>query len=64
MKTFKRIEKVNGKDVACGCEFTEGPGRERWIRMCMEHETESITRHAAAILSCSHANRDLVGNDF
>jgi hypothetical protein len=46
----------------CGCEYAvDSRGREEITRMCQEHETEHITRHAAAVLSCSHANRDLTG---
>jgi hypothetical protein len=48
----------------CGCEYTvDSRGREEVTRMCQEHETEHITRHAAAVLSCSHVNRDLVGEE-
>lgn len=52
----------DAKGVACGCEFTtDAKGREQMSQMCMEHEVQFIERHAAAVASCSHANRDLVG---
>lgn len=47
----------------CGCEYTvDARGREEWSQMCQEHEQEAIVRHAAAVASCSHVNRDLVGS--
>jgi len=57
-----RIIKLKDKDgSSCGCEYTvDGRGREEHTKFCMEHETEWVIRHAAAIGSCSHANRDLV----
>lgn len=62
MSTYKRVDKVDGKEVACGCEWTrDRAGREQWSQMCMGHEHEFIVRHAAAVASCSHVNRDLVG---
>ena len=62
MRTVKYVEKRPGKpDVTCGCEYTvDNRGRKEWSKMCMEHETTFIARHAAAVASCSHINRDLV----
>jgi hypothetical protein len=62
MKTLKVTHRVGGRDVACGCEFTRDKnGREQITNMCIEHEHQFIVRHAAAVASCSHANRDLTG---
>ena len=48
--------------VACGCEYTlDKHQRELMTQVCMEHEVEFIVRHADAVASCSHVNRDLVG---
>jgi hypothetical protein len=48
--------------ASCGCEYTvDKRGNELITRMCMEHEQEYTARHAAAVASCSHANRDLTG---
>ena len=57
-----RTIKLKGKDgSSCGCEYTvDGRGREQHTKFCMEHETTFIARHAAAVASCSHINRDLV----
>jgi hypothetical protein len=62
MRTVKHIEKRPGlPDVACGCEYTvDERGREQVSKMCQEHEAEFIVRHAAAVASCSHVNRDLI----
>jgi hypothetical protein len=56
------VKLKDAKGVACGCEITSERGREQVTRMCMEHEQEFIVTHAAAIESCSHANRDLVSD--
>jgi hypothetical protein len=51
----------DAKGVACGCEYTvNARDREEMTQMCQEHEAEHIARHAAAVASCSHVNRDLV----
>ena len=43
----------------CGCTYTvDKRGREEWTQLCMEHEIEFITRHAAAVSTCSHVHRD------
>ena len=53
---------LDTRGVPCGCEYAVDPrGSERYTKMCQEHEIEHITRHAAAVASCSHVNRDLVG---
>ena len=58
--THKIVDHKTG--VRCGCEYTvDSRGREQITSMCMEHELEFIVRHASAVASCSHANRDLVG---
>jgi hypothetical protein len=51
------------KGVACGCEYTvDKRQRESITKMCQEHESEFIVRHAAAVASCSHVvNHDLIG---
>lgn len=51
----------DGNGVACGCEYTVKGNQETMSKMCQEHEMEHAARHAAAVASCSHANRDLVG---
>lgn len=62
MSAYKVTRRVDGKDVACGCKFTrDAAGRELMSDVCQEHESEFIVRHAAAVASCSHANRDLIG---
>jgi hypothetical protein len=64
-RTVKHIEKRSGlPDVTCGCEYTTGARGQLdvWTQTCQEHEREFIARHAAAVASCSHANRDLVGS--
>lgn len=57
---MKHIKVVDRKGVACGCEYTAENNREQMTKICQEHEAEHIERHAAAVISCSHANRDLV----
>jgi len=53
----------DSKGATCGCEYTvDRHQREEMSKFCMEHELEFIARHAAALGSCSHANRDLVGS--
>ena len=48
--------------LKCGCEFVrDARDDERVSKLCMEHEQEFIVRHAAAAASCSHINRDLIG---
>jgi hypothetical protein len=60
MKTIKLVDHKTG--ATCGCEYTvDSRGRECITKMCMEHDLEFIVRHAAAVASCSHANRDLTG---
>lgn len=46
---------------SCGCETaTDRRDREVWIAQCSQHKQEFDVRHAAAALSCSHVNRDLI----
>lgn len=60
MRTVKILDKAG---VACGCEYTvDKRDQQRISKMCQEHEIEFIARHAAAVASCSHVNRDLVGS--
>jgi hypothetical protein len=51
---------TNKVRLACGCEYIHVREREEVSKMCQEHEIKFIMRHAAAVLSCSHVNRDLV----
>ena len=62
MRTVKYVEKRPGlPDVACGCEYTvDGRDQEQWSRLCIPHKKEFDMRQAAARVSCSHANRDLI----
>jgi hypothetical protein len=61
MSTYKLTRKVDGKDVPCGCEFSrDARGREAMTMICDQHRPEFNQRHAAAVLSCSHMNQDLV----
>ena len=63
MTTYRITHRENGQDVECGCSFTrDSHGREAMQTLCEEHRTEFNQRHAAAVLSCSHANWDLVGS--
>jgi len=52
----------DAKGATCGCEYTVNrAGSELITKMCQEHEIEFITRHAAAVASCSHViNHDLI----
>jgi hypothetical protein len=57
------VHKVtDSKGSTCGCEYTvDRRGSELVTKMCQEHEIEHITRHAAAVASCSHVvNHDLI----
>jgi hypothetical protein len=56
------IHKIQDRaGVKCGCEYNvHRDGAEEMSKACQEHEIEFIVRHAAALVSCSHANRDLV----
>jgi hypothetical protein len=48
----------------CGCEITTDKlGREWLSTLCIQHKKEFDMRHAAAALSCSHVNRDLVESE-
>lgn len=61
MRTVKYTEKRPGQpDTKCGCEYAVDRDREVWSTACQKHEAEFIVRHAAAAVSCSHANHDLV----
>jgi hypothetical protein len=52
--------KIVVKGVECGCEFTRnGRDQEFMTHLCSEHKHEFDARHAAAVLSCSHVNKDL-----
>jgi|HubBroStandDraft_1064217.scaffolds.fasta_scaffold447275_2 hypothetical protein len=49
-------------DKPCGCKHaTDRHGQEYWAQVCQEHEAQRIALHLAAVASCSHVNRDLVG---
>lgn len=58
---MKNIKVVDRAGKSCGCEYTaDGRGQEIMTKVCQEHESEFIVRHASAVASCSHANHDLV----
>lgn len=62
MSIHKIMHKVDGKSVACGCEYTvHRNGAEEISKVCQEHELEFIVQRAAAVASCSHVNHDLIG---
>jgi hypothetical protein len=52
---------INKEGAACGCEITtDHRGNEQLSILCIPHKKEFDMRHAAAVESCSHVNRDLV----
>lgn len=62
MSTYKITVRENGQDVECGCAYSrDSRGREAMTALCEQHRQEFNQRHEAAVLSCSHANRDLTG---
>jgi hypothetical protein len=53
---------MSATKLPCGCEYVrDGRERETLTKLCIPHKKEFDQSHAAAVATCSHVNRDLLG---